>query len=87
MNPIAEHLLLTIPAESPKRISEWAAELAVKFDVSEPTVVAVIRHFEDEGWFTKRGSQHATAPHTLRLTQPGYSRRAALLLDQRKAPD
>lgn len=87
MNQIAEHLLRTIPTEEPKRISQWATELAVEFGVSETTVVAIIRRYEDEGWFIKRGSQHRSAPHTIRLSQRGYTERAALLLNDRKAPD
>lgn len=87
MNPIHEHLLRNVPASKPRRISEWATELAVAFEVSEKTVIAVINNYIDEGTLTKRGSQHRTAPHTLRLTQPGYARRAALLLNDRKAQD
>lgn len=87
MNPIAEHLLRSIPTEPPKRISEWASDLAPVFDVSEPTVVAVINRYIDKRWLMKRGNQHKTAPHTLRLSQRGYDQRAVLLLNDRKAPD
>jgi hypothetical protein len=87
VNPIAEHLLRTIPTEPPKRISQWAAELAPVFGVSEPTVVAVINRYLDRRWLMKRGNQHKTAPHTLRLSQQGYTERAALLLNDRKAQD
>lgn len=87
MNIIAEHLIRQIPVDPPKRISAWAPPLAEQFNVSEKTIVGVIHSCEDMGWITKRGSQHPTQAHTIRLTQQGFAKRAQLLLNDRKVQD
>lgn len=87
MNDIAQHLIRQIPAQPPQRMSAWAPQIAEQFGVSEKTVIAVIHDCEDKGWVIKRGSKHPTQAHTIRLTQQGFSRRAQLLLNDRKAPD
>jgi hypothetical protein len=82
---ILNHIVRELPRHPPRRIGEWVAELGPHAGGGENAVLHAIRQGIDDGVLSKRGSQHRTAAHTLRLSQRGYELRAHLLLDDRKA--
>lgn len=85
---LLRHILRVMPTTRPLRTGEWATLLAPEFTGGDETmVVRQLRQLMDDGVITRRGNQHRSAPHTLRLSQTGMGMRAQMLLNERKERD